>query len=209
MLLCKCSTEQVESFFDNPAKNFPAKSQHFLVKIQKKTKNKLFNKFFWYFFLCTLRLLFQHTWLIFLPKSEKTHWKSKRDDKSENYFNRFFSKFRWGHVKCTLATCRNCSPKFGYFRSETKNDQRITLLSKGALKRSAAPVGFSFEKFDKTSHQKFNTFAQRPKTLSKVSSFQRNVLKLFLWTLWMEFWQSCESFLSNCSNFSARYPKII
>ena len=38
MLLCKCSTGQVESFFDNPAKNFPAKSQDFLVKIQKDEK---------------------------------------------------------------------------------------------------------------------------------------------------------------------------
>ena len=166
MLLCKCSTGQVESIFDNPGKNFPAKIQDFLVKIQKRRKTNCSTIFFWYFFLCTLRLLFQLTWLIFSPKSEKTHWKSKRDDNTENYFNYFFSMFSWGHVKCTLVTCGIFLPKYGYFRSETKNDQIIILLSKRASKRSAATVGYSFGKFDRNSHQKFNIFAKRPKTLN-------------------------------------------
>ena len=196
-------------YFWQPCQKLSCKITGFSCQNPKKTKNQLLNGFIRRFFLCTLRLLFQQTWLIFLPKAERTHWKSKRDENSENYINQFFSKICWSHVKCSLATCRIVSPKFSYFRSESKNDQRITLLSKGASKRSAAPVGCSSEKFDKTSHQKFKNFAQRPKTLSKVSSFQRNVLKLFLWTLWMEFWQSCGYFMSNCSNFSARNPKII
>ena len=37
-LLCKCSTGHVESILDNPAKNFTAKTQVFLVKIQKRRK---------------------------------------------------------------------------------------------------------------------------------------------------------------------------
>ena len=135
-------------FLTTLPKTFLQNHTIFLSK-SKKTKNQLFNKFFWHFFLCTLRLLFQHTWPIFLPESEKIHWKSKRDDNTEKYFNYFFSKFCWGHVKWKLATCRNFLPKYGNFRSETKNDQRITLLSKRASKQSAARVGCSFEKFDK------------------------------------------------------------
>ena len=59
---------------------------------------------------------------------------------------KFFSKFCWGHVNCTLATCRIFLPKYGNFRSETENDQTISLLSKKTSKPSAAPVGCSFEK---------------------------------------------------------------
>ena len=135
--------------FWQPCQNFSCKNLGFSFQNPKKTKNQLFNSFFWRFYLRTLSLLFQHTWLSFLPKSEKSHWKSKREDNSEKYFNHFFWKFCWGHVKWKLATCRNFLPKYGNFRSETKNDQRITLLSKRASKRSAAPVGCSFENFDK------------------------------------------------------------
>ena len=148
-LLYRCSIGHVKSIFDNPAKKFSCKNTGFSCQNPKKTKNQLFNSFFWRFYICTLRLLFQHTWLIFLPKSEKNHWKSKREENSEKYFNHFFWKFCWGHVKWKLATCRNFLPKYGNFRSETKNDQGITLLSKRASKRSAAPVGCSFENFDK------------------------------------------------------------
>ena len=136
-------------FLTTLPKHFPAKTQVSLVKNQKRRKTNCSTVFFWRFYICTLRLLFQHTWLSFLPKSEKTHWKSKRDDNSEKYFDHFFSKFCWGHVKWKLATCRNFLLKYGNFRSETKNDQRITLLSKRASEQSAARVGCSFEKFDK------------------------------------------------------------
>ena len=77
-LLYKCSIGQVESIFDNPAKKFSCKNTGFSCQNPKKTKNQLFNSFFWRFYICTLRLLFQHTWLIFLPKSEKNHWKSQK-----------------------------------------------------------------------------------------------------------------------------------
>ena len=48
-----------------------------------------------------------------------------------------------------LATCHKFLPKDGYYRSETENDQTITLLSKKTSKPSAAPVGCSFEKIFK------------------------------------------------------------
>ena len=147
-LICKCSTGHAESIFDKPAKNFPAKTQVFLVKIQKRRKTNCSTVIFEVFFLCTLRLLLQHTWLIFLPESEKLIESPKGVDNSENYFDHFFSMFSWEHVKSTLATCGIFLPKYGYFPSETKNGQRITLLSKRAFKRSAAPVGYSFGWFD-------------------------------------------------------------
>ena len=78
MLLCNCSIGHVKSIYDNPAKNFPAKTQVFLVKIQKKHEKPIVQQIFWRFFLCTLRLLFQHTWLVFFLKSKKTHSKSQK-----------------------------------------------------------------------------------------------------------------------------------
>ena len=51
-----------------------------------------------------------------------------------------------------------------------------------------------WEIWQKNHSKKVHIFAQLPKTLSKVSSFQRNILKMFLWRLWMEFWQSWEYF---------------
>ena len=78
-------------FFDNPAKNFLQKHRFFLSK-SKKDERQIVQQSFLTFFPSTLRLLFQHTWLLFLPKSEKTHWKSKRDGNSEKYFNHFFLK---------------------------------------------------------------------------------------------------------------------
>ena len=70
MLLRKCFSGHVKSSFDNPTKNFPVKIQVFLVKVQKRGKTNCSRVFFSKFLLCTLRLLFRHTWLFFLPKSE-------------------------------------------------------------------------------------------------------------------------------------------
>ena len=65
----------------------------------------------------------------------------------------------------------------------TENDQTITFLSKKNLKTSHCTRSLQFWKnCQKNSRQKSNIFAQRPKNLSKISSFQGNVLKLFLWT---------------------------
>ena len=78
-------------YFWQPCQKLSWKDTGFSCQNPKKTKNQLFNSFFWRFFLCTLRLLFQHTRLIFLPKSEKKLIESpKRDDNSEYYINRFF-----------------------------------------------------------------------------------------------------------------------
>ena len=74
LLLCKCSTGHVESIFDNTAKNFHAKTQVFLVKIQKRRKTNC-STVFLTLFLCTLRLLFQHPWLFFFAKIRKNSFK--------------------------------------------------------------------------------------------------------------------------------------
>ena len=50
MLLCKCSSGHVESSFDNPAENFPVKTQVFLFKFQKRQKNQFFKSIFCDFF---------------------------------------------------------------------------------------------------------------------------------------------------------------
>ena len=176
-LLYKCSIGHVENFFDNSAEKFSCKNTGFSCQNPKKTKNQLFNSFFWRFYIRTLRLLFQHTWLSFLPKFEKTHWKSKRDDNSEEYFNHFFSKFCRGHVKWNLATCRNFLPKYGNFRSETKNHQRNTLLSKRASKHSAATVGCSLEKFDKKFTPKIQYFRSTTKNLEQSFFTPKKCLK--------------------------------
>ena len=63
-------------------------------------------------------------------------------------------------------------PKYGYFRSGSKNDQRITLLSKRASKRSAVPVGCSFENFDKKFTAKGPYFCSTTKNLEQ-SFFMR------------------------------------
>ena len=47
----------------------------------------------------------------------------------------------------------------GYFRSETKNDQTIALLSKKTSKRSVSPVSCTFEKFWQKIHTKSPTLS--------------------------------------------------
>ena len=115
--------------------------------------------------------------------------------------------FSWGHVKCTLATCGIFFAKIWLLSlRDQKRSKNYSPLQK-SLKTFRCTRRLQFWDIWQKNTPKFNKFAQRPKTLSKVSSFHRNVLKMFLWRLWMEFWQSCEYFLSNCSNFSARNPK--
>ena len=103
MLLCKCSSGHVEGSIDNIARNFAAKTQVFLVKVQKRRKNKCSRVFFSTLFLCTLRFMFRHTWLFFCQKQKKLTRSPKKDDTSINYFHHFFSKFCWGHVKCIFS----------------------------------------------------------------------------------------------------------
>ena len=83
------------------------------------------------FFKCTLRLLFRHTWLFFCPNQKKLTQSPKKDVISKNHFHHFFSKFCWGHVKSTFSNLPEFFlSKVGYFRSETENNQTITILSK-------------------------------------------------------------------------------
>ena len=128
--------------------------------------------------MCTLRLLFRHTWLISLTKSEKLTQSPRKDVISKNHFHHFFSKFCWGHVKSTFSNLPEIFlSKVGYFRSETENNQTITLLSKKTQNVRCTHRLQLWEIWQKSSSPNSNNFAQRPKTLSRISSFQRNVLK--------------------------------
>ena len=150
MLLCNWSSEHVESSFDKPAKKIPVKIHVFLVKVQKRRKTVRSTVNFSTFFLCTLRLLFRHTWLFFCQNQKKLTQSPKKDDNSKYNFCHFFSRFCWGHVKCPFG---NPSIIFllkaGYFRSETENPPTITILSKKTFKRSAGHVGCNFDKVAK------------------------------------------------------------
>ena len=64
------------------------------------------------------------------------------------------------------------------FAQRRKTIKQLLFSPKKTSKRSAAPLGCSFKKFDKKSRRKSKKFAQRPKNLSKVSSLQRNLLEL-------------------------------
>ena len=73
-----------------------------------------------------------------------------------NYFYHISQSSAEDTWNSLLATCHKFLPKDGYYRSETENDQTITLHSKKTSKPSAAPVGCSFEKF----HKKFTLKVQ-------------------------------------------------
>ena len=134
MLLCKCSSGHVESGFDNPAENFPVKTQVFLFKVQKRRWSNCSRVFFVTSFHCMFRLLFRNNWLIFYQNQKKLTQSPEKDDKSINYFCHFLSKFCWGHVKSLFGNpSRNFFhffPLAGYFGSETENVRTITFLSK-------------------------------------------------------------------------------
>ena len=53
-----------------------------------------------------------------------------------------------------LANYHKFLQKYGYFRSDTENDQTIILPPKKTSKHSAAPVGCSFEKKFQKLHAK-------------------------------------------------------
>ena len=188
MLLFKGSFGHVESSFDNPAKNFPVKLRVFLVKVQEKRKTN----FSWVFFDVFPSVHFDYCFdtpeHIFTKIRENSTQNPKRDDASVKYFYHFFSKFCWGHVKFTFSNPAKCQvfSQIRFFRSETKKDQTIILLSKKNIRTFRCTRRLHFwEILTKKSRQKSKNFAQRTKNLSKVSSFQGNVLNLFLWTLWM------------------------
>ena len=102
-LLCKFSSGHVESSFDNIAKNFPVKTQVFLSKSKKRRKTNCSRVFYLTFFLCTVRLLFRHTWLFFCQNQKKLTQSPKKDVININHFHHFSSKFCWGHVKSTFS----------------------------------------------------------------------------------------------------------
>ena len=66
-----------------------------------------------------------------------------------NYFYHISQSSAEDTLNSLLATCHKFLPKDGYYRSETENDQTITLHSKKTSKPSAAPAGCSFEKHHK------------------------------------------------------------
>ena len=106
MLLYKCFFGHVKCSFDNLAKNLPVKRQVFLVKVQKRRKTNCSRVFFLNFFLCTLRLLFRHTWLFFCQNQKEFTRSPKKDDNSKNYFIIFsqsFAEDTWNALWRTLA----------------------------------------------------------------------------------------------------------
>ena len=190
MLRRKCSSGNVENSFDNPAKNFPVKMQFFLVKFQKRRKTNFSRVFFWRFSLCTLDYCFDTPDNFFCQNQKKLTQSPKIDDDSINYFCYFFSKFCWGHVKCTFSNAANCHIYFAkrwfFFTQRQKTIKQILSSPKKDIKTFRCTRRLQFwEILAKNSHQKPNNFVQRPRNLIKVSSFERKVLTLFLWTLWM------------------------
>ena len=102
MLLRKCFSGHLKSSFGNPTKNFPVKIQIFLVKVQKRRKTNCSRVFFRSFYSVRLAYCFDTPDYFFAKIRNKLTQSPKRDENSTNYFYHFFSKFCWGHVKCTL-----------------------------------------------------------------------------------------------------------
>ena len=152
MLLCKCSSAHVESSSGNPAKIFPVKIQLFLVEVQKRRKFIFSREFFWRFSLCTLDYCFDTPDNCFFVKIRKNSIKVPKEMMIVLFtfitFSQSFAEDTWKALLATLPNAIVFLPKNGYFRSDAKNGQTITLLSKKTSKRSAATVGCSFEKID-------------------------------------------------------------
>ena len=186
MFLCKCSSGHVESSIDNIARKFAAKTQVFLVKVQKRRKNKCSRVFFSTLFLCTLRFMFRHTGLFFCQKQKKLTRSPKKDDTSINYFHHFFSKFCWGHVKCIFSNLPYFFlPKDGYFRSETEKDRTITLLSEKNLKTFRCTHRLQLWEFWQMFTPKVQYIGSTTKKLEQNFFIPKKRPKIFLWTLWM------------------------
>ena len=186
LLLCNCSSGHVESSFDNPAKKIPLKKHVLLVKVPKRRKTFCSTVNFSSFFLSTLRLLLRHTWLFFCQNQKNLTQSPKKDDNSKNNFCHFFFKillrtrempfwqpFHKFFAKSWILSLRDRERSKNYF-SLQKNLQTF---------RWTRRLQF-WQRYQTFWHQKWNNFAQQTKSFSKASSFQRNVLKLFLWTRW-------------------------
>ena len=172
MLLCKFSSRHVESTFDNIAKNFAVKTQVLLSKSKKRRKTNCSRVFFWRLSCVHLDYCFDTPDYFFCQNQKKLTESPKKDVISINHFHHFFSKFCWGHVKSTFSNLPEIFlSKVGYFRSETENNQTITLLSKKTQNVRCTHRLQLWEIWQKSSSPNSNNFAQRPKTLSKISSF--------------------------------------
>ena len=175
MLLFKGSSGHVESMFDKAAKNLAVKLQVFLVKFQEKRKTNFSRDFLTIFALYTW-LPFRHTWLFFFDKIRKNSLKVPKEMMivliTFVIFSQSFAEDTWNALLATLPSAIYFLSKHGFFRSETENDQTNTLLSKKNIKTFRCNRRLQFwENWQKNSHQKSNTFAQRPKNLSKFYSF--------------------------------------
>ena len=191
MLLRKCFSGHVKSSFDNRTKNFPVKIQVFLVKVQKRRKTNCSRVFFRSFYSVHLDYCFDTPEYFFAKIRNKLTQSPRRDVNSTNYFYHFFLKVllrtREMHFEEPwqkfFAIRRLLSLRY----RKRSNNYSLVFSPEKTLKRSdaTAPRLQFQESWQKNSGQKFNNFAERQKTLSRISSIQRNVLKLFLWTFWM------------------------
>ena len=185
----KCCSEvvysgHVERSFDNLDKNLPVKIQVFLVKVQKRRKTNFFKSLFRHFSTVQLSYCFDKPDFFFAKIRKNSIKVLKKMLILWITFITFSQSSAEDTWNLLLATCHKFFAKRRLLSlRDRKRWNNYSSLQKTS-KPSAAPVGCSFEKLSKNSRQKSNKIAQRPNNLSKVSSFQRNVLKLFVWTLW-------------------------
>ena len=137
MLLFKCSSGHVESSFDKIAKNFPAKLQVFLVKVQEKRKTNFSRVFFEVFRSVHLITVSTHL-IIFFDKIRKNSVKVPKEMMivliTFVIFSQSFAEDTWNALLATLPSAIYFLSKDGFFHSETENDQTNTLLSKKHIK---------------------------------------------------------------------------
>ena len=138
-------------FLTTLPKTFLHKHRFFLSK-SKKHEKPIVQQFFWRFFLCTLRLLFQRTWLIFLLKSKKNSFKVSKEMIIVKNFWSLFLKVLLRTRKINFSNPAKFHKFFAKRRlfslREQKRSNSYSSLQKKTSKRSAAPMGCSFEKFD-------------------------------------------------------------
>ena len=159
-------------YFWQPCQKLSCKNTRFSCQNLKKTKNQLFNSFFDIIPLYTQITVSTHL-TIFFAKIRKNSFKVPKEMIMVKItlisFSQSIAEDTWNAL---YQPAKIILPKYGYFRSGSKNDQRITLLSKRASKRSAVPVGCSFENFDKKFTAKGPYFCSTTKNLEQ-SFFMR------------------------------------
>ena len=113
--------------------------------------------FFLTFFPLYTWLLFRHTWLIFLPKSDKTPLKIPKEMmlvwNTFIIFSQSFAEDTWNSLLATLPNAKFLV-KYGFFAQRPKKIKQLFFFPKKTSERFAAPVGCTSEKFWQKNHAK-------------------------------------------------------